>query len=311
MDFLGRQSTHSQKNGTAMIDPRKFQPALPLPTGYSREQLLSALEATLIDNSPPGEMAAYAHADIERFIHTLGLVPEHATGRALEIGANPYFTTLLFMAFRPKLKMELVNYIGGEVRQLMQHVSFPGFDGVPEDVDMVYQNANLEEHTLPFEDETFEVVLFCEVLEHLTIDPLRAMLELKRVLKPGGQLVLTTPNVARLENVSAFVEGRNIYDPYSHYGAHGRHNREYTRHELVSLLNHCGFEVERSYTANVHDDIAANGEHVSTINAAIHSVANREHDLGQYLFTSSISRYPAETRRPSWLFRSYPSIEMI
>ena len=78
----------------------------------------------------------------------------------------------------------------------------------------------------------FDHILFCEVLEHLTNHPLRAVLQLKKVLKPDGMLVLTTPNAARLENVVAFIEGRNIYDPYSAYGPYGRHNREYTRHEL-------------------------------------------------------------------------------
>jgi SAM-dependent methyltransferase len=297
-------------NSGTLIDPRSFQPPLPLPGGYSQEDLLSALEPTRIDGSRQGELAAYARADIERFIHTLGLVPEHATGRSLEIGANPYFTTLLFRKFRPSLSMDLVNYFGGSEHQAVQHVSFPGFDGVSEEIDMAYHNANLEVTTLPFEAGTFDVVLFCEVLEHLTLDPLHAMLELKRVLKPGGRLVLTTPNAARLENISAFVEGRNIYDPYSKYGAYGRHNREYTRHELFQLLVHCGFGVETFYTANVHDDIQSNAQHAPAINAMIHGIANRKYDLGQYLFTSSVNQREAETRRPSWLFRSYPAEEM-
>ncbi|WEN14944.1 class I SAM-dependent methyltransferase [Rhodanobacter sp. AS-Z3] len=312
MDFLKRMKRRLARGSLdRLIDPRHFQPRLPLPARYSREQLLGALEASSIDGSAPGEMAAYVNADFERFIHTMGLVAEDTNGRSLEIGANPYFNTLLFRAFRPSLKMDLINYFGGEIHQAVQHVSFPGFDGIPEEIDMAYFNANLELHTLPFEDDTFDVVLFCEVLEHLTNDPLHAMMELKRILKPGGQLVLTTPNAARLENVSAFIEGRNMYDPYSKYGAYGRHNREYTRHELVSLLKHCGFDVQTSYTANVHDDIPPRAEHIGLINAAIDSVVNRKHDLGQYLFTSSINASPAQAERPSWLFRSYPPEEMV
>ena len=56
----------SPSRNVRAIDPRQFQPALPLPAGYSRERLLDALEPTSIDGSAKGEMAAYAHADIER-----------------------------------------------------------------------------------------------------------------------------------------------------------------------------------------------------------------------------------------------------
>jgi 2-polyprenyl-3-methyl-5-hydroxy-6-metoxy-1,4-benzoquinol methylase len=46
---------------------------------------------------------------------------------------------------------------------------------------------------LPFPDDTFEVVICTEVIEH-TPEPRRAVAELARVLEPGGTLVLSTPN---------------------------------------------------------------------------------------------------------------------
>jgi 2-polyprenyl-3-methyl-5-hydroxy-6-metoxy-1,4-benzoquinol methylase len=46
---------------------------------------------------------------------------------------------------------------------------------------------------LPFPDDTFDVVLSTEVIEH-TPSPLTAVLELYRVLRPGGHLTLSTPN---------------------------------------------------------------------------------------------------------------------
>lgn len=293
-----------------LIDPRRFQPRLPLPRGYQPQMLREPLERVRIDGSGEGELAAYAHADFERFLYTLNLVPENAVGRGLEIGSNPYFTTILLRKFRPSLSFDLVNYFGDQVSVMSQHVSFPGFDGASEEFDAIFSNVNIESGILPYKDATFDVLLFCEVLEHMTIDPLHAMLEIKRVLKPDGRLILTTPNAARLENLAAFAEGRNIYDPYSGYGPHGRHNREYTRHELALLLDHCGFEVETFYTANVHDDIMPSPARNSLINSVIRSIPNRESDLGQYLFSSSISRRPANTRRPAWLFRSYADEEM-
>ncbi len=46
---------------------------------------------------------------------------------------------------------------------------------------------------MPFEDETFDFAVCSEVIEHVP-DPKIAMMELYRVLKPGGVLILTTPN---------------------------------------------------------------------------------------------------------------------
>ena len=66
---------------------------------------------------------------------------------------------------------------------------------------------NIEGGAFPFEDDHFDVVLFCEIIEHLTNDPLVALREIKRVLKPDGVLVLTTPNVNRLENVIRMIQG--------------------------------------------------------------------------------------------------------
>ena len=46
---------------------------------------------------------------------------------------------------------------------------------------------------IPFEDNVFDVIISSEVIEHVT-DTYKAMRELFRVLKPGGTMVLTTPN---------------------------------------------------------------------------------------------------------------------
>ncbi len=47
-------------------------------------------------------------------------------------------------------------------------------------------------YELPFEAETFDVAVSCEVIEHLQ-EPDRMLREAARVLKPGGKMVLTTP----------------------------------------------------------------------------------------------------------------------
>ena len=46
---------------------------------------------------------------------------------------------------------------------------------------------------IPVADATFDTVISCETIEHV-VEPMKAMKELHRVLRPGGRLLLTTPN---------------------------------------------------------------------------------------------------------------------
>uniref|UniRef100_E6Q525 Methyltransferase type 11 domain-containing protein n=1 Tax=mine drainage metagenome TaxID=410659 RepID=E6Q525_9ZZZZ len=59
---------------------------------------------------------------------------------------------------------------------------------------------------LPFDDACFDVAIFGEVIEHL-VDPDAALQEISRVLRPGGYLVLTTPNLACWFNRIVLVIG--------------------------------------------------------------------------------------------------------
>ncbi len=53
-------------------------------------------------------------------------------------------------------------------------------------------HALADAYSLPFGDETFDVILCAEVLEHMHT-PARALAEMRRVLKIDGKLLLTTP----------------------------------------------------------------------------------------------------------------------
>jgi SAM-dependent methyltransferase len=60
---------------------------------------------------------------------------------------------------------------------------------------------------LPFEDASFDVVVFTEVMEHLRF-PHRALVEIRRVLKPAGRLIGSVPNAFRLRNRLRFLIGK-------------------------------------------------------------------------------------------------------
>jgi len=119
----------------------------------------------------------------------------------------------------------------------------------------------------------------------------------------GGTLVVTTPNVTRLENVTRLISGENIYDPYSGYGPYGRHNREYNRHELVTLIQFEGFDVTEMFTADVHENRAAVYAKLSYLKDKLEF---RKNDLGQYLFLKATNTSRVSEKVPSWLYRSLP-----
>lgn len=276
-------------------------PTVPAPDRMTPADVEATFRTWSVNGEPVGHLDGYVADSHLRFLHTWDLVREE-TGRCLELGANPYFTTHL-LDRHTELDLTLANYYGhnGEVDE---YVTFlPHGAQERERVERHSHMFNVEEDTFPFEDDAFDVVLFCEMLEHLLMNPLATLREIHRVLKPSGVLVLTTPNVARLDNVLSLVEGVNMYDPYSGYGPYGRHNREYTRDELHRLLEFAGFDVERSFTADGHASTAAGRPHYPQVAPL---VAPRLPDLGHYLFVRARAVRAPREGLPSFLYRSYP-----
>ena len=101
---------------------------------------------------------------------------------------------------------------------------------------------------LPLESDSFHVVLFLEVLEHLIDDPRHVFSEINRILKPGGYLLLTTPNMAWLFNRLMLLFGKQpqLYLNSLRYGYKSEmgHFREYTADELMYLLKD-SFRIEK------------------------------------------------------------------
>jgi SAM-dependent methyltransferase len=275
-------------------------PPLPLPQGWLEDDLRALVSSILVEDAPPDEMKGYVESDFKRFVYTLGLVPERTGMSVLELGANPYFMTVMLSKFRDA-KLELANFFGGSEAEGSQKVFINQTDEV---VSFPYKQFNVEQDVFPYADNSFDVVLFCEIIEHLLSDPVHALLEIRRVLKPGGILVLTTPNVSRLDNVRKVIAGENIYDPYSGYGPYGRHNREYTPRDLVSLLSANGFNVGTLFTADVNADQANSSV---SIEAVAPLVRHRQPDLGQYIFCRSSVQKASKQQpavRAEWLYRS-------
>ena len=179
------------------------QPPLPLPDGVSEAALKRWMSTISVDGAPASELRGYLEEDFKRFVYTLGLV-RGLTGQCLEIGGNPYFSTMLLKQFT-SLDVRCTNYFGSHVEavsaQTVRCDAFP--DGASAETVIEFDHFNVELVAFPYADSSFDVVLLCEVIEHLIEDPVRVLREVRRVLKPNGTLILTTPNVAAPRKRSA------------------------------------------------------------------------------------------------------------
>jgi SAM-dependent methyltransferase len=137
--------------------------------------------------------------------------------------------------------------------------SVTGVDIAPErfskaidDLDLEVLRCDIETQVLPFHDCQFDVVLFNELFEHLRINPIFTMREVHRILKPGGVLFLSTPNLRSLAGLANFLLKNRCYsccaDPYAEFSkledlGHMGHVREYTTREIIEFLSRIGFEI--------------------------------------------------------------------
>ena len=84
---------------------------------------------------------------------------------------------------------------------------------------------------LPFDDNSFDLVTCIETIEHIR-DVQLTFSEIRRVLRPGGRLAITTPRAARWRVLVIGLE-----HPFS------PHIRKFTRRSLRTVLESMGFQI--------------------------------------------------------------------
>lgn len=200
------------------------------------------------------EAAHYLETHQTRLVKTLEIIPPGGPcDRILEMGA--------YLQITPSLGTRLGYgeirgcYYGPLGRVDHRQVTSAAGESFTCEIDLF----DAEKDRFPYSDAHFQTVLCCELIEHLFEDPMHMMMEVNRVLKPGGHLVLTTPNVAALRGIAAILQGYHpgFFHAYIKPSDEGfvdaRHNREYTSSEVHKLLEASGFEVTRLETGEFLD----------------------------------------------------------
>jgi 2-polyprenyl-3-methyl-5-hydroxy-6-metoxy-1,4-benzoquinol methylase len=105
---------------------------------------------------------------------------------------------------------------------------------------------------LPPGSESYDLILFLAVIEHLHESPRGVLDRMRDLLIPGGMLVITTPNHAWIRTRLRLLAGRSAHHPLDEWWRTPffGHVREYTLPELRAMLEWAGYEVRRATIGN-------------------------------------------------------------
>ncbi|MGH9769994.1 MAG: glycosyltransferase, partial [Blastocatellia bacterium] len=193
--------------------------------------------------------AGYIKLHRRRLIRTMELVPIGAKDKRLLDVSSYLQMPILAKRYGNYGEVAATNWWEGEEREKLMtlHHSTTG-----EEFSILVKNVDAEHDRFPFPDDHFDVALCCELIEHLREDPMHMLIELNRILKWGGLVIVTTPNITSAFSVQEALAGKspNIFSMYSLVSPADRHNREYTPTDMRVVLEAAGFKVIELFTEN-------------------------------------------------------------
>jgi SAM-dependent methyltransferase len=101
-----------------------------------------------------------------------------------------------------------------------------------EDIDFCVGDA----YDPPYSTSYFDIIVCNNLYEHVP-DPLRLLGKIRRILKPGGYIIMSTPSRYRLVNLIKVIIGQPV-------NINKHHVTEYSVGQVMEQLAYCGFEIE-------------------------------------------------------------------
>jgi SAM-dependent methyltransferase len=187
------------------------------------------------------------------------LVGFSAAGYGLEVGCGYCYLLFPLALLQPAVGWTGVDHPNRTYQRRGE------FAKAFQDYNCTFVELDIVHEPFPFPDAHFSVVTFSEVLEHLPVERLKFVLsELARVVRPGGILIMSSPNQASLENRLRLLKGTSILampdELDSAKGVFG-HIRLYTPSEIEGAMSKLGFTLECSGAES--NNSAYRGDHTS------------------------------------------------
>jgi len=146
------------------------------------------------------------------------LMVQAKSKNVLELGCNKGFGTIIYAKYANSIKAVDTSSVAIEKAEKLN---------ARDNIEYICLNS----WTLPFEDDTFDLTVLFQVIEHIALDKLDIFLrEIRRVTRAEGQVIVSTPN--RNIRLLPFQKPRNKF-----------HTKEYSARDLKQLLSRYFAEV--------------------------------------------------------------------
>lgn len=205
-------------------------------------EMIDDLRKAIQENGEDREMDRwsinYIRSHKRRYLHELNLIDslKITGGKILEIGSAPFHMTI----FLAKKGYDVTGW----------DISPERFQSLIQTHGLIIEKVNIETDDVKSWESMFDFVVFNEVFEHLRINPIETLNKINSVLKPGGGLLLSTPNLSSLGNRISILIGKGFDSPFDEFNklnkyGHMGHVREYTARQVSVFLENTHFHVEK------------------------------------------------------------------
>ena len=192
--------------------------------------------------------------------------------RVLEIGCGLGSTLARIRYLYPNAYVQGVEIdpriasIGGRVHNVMQ--------------------GDIETMEIPFEKGEFDYIIFADVLGCLH-DPEKVLKRVKPLLKAGGRLLCSIPNIMHLSVICPLIRG--LFD-YRDNGVLDRSQiRFFTWTSIVRLLEECGFSVENTiYTTDGRENSKEGREFLNAVEKLSGTAPGQQFEAFQYILSAAL-----------------------